>query len=119
MDGALRRRRVRFPSASATSANTRYLEAEHQWFAQARVTTAAPAGLPCFSITNTGPVIPPGEVGRLLEPFQQLDGERTRRDGGQGLGLAIVSAVASAHDASLTVRARPEGGLDVTVMFRS
>jgi signal transduction histidine kinase len=86
---------------------------------QVQVTTAAPAGLPCFSITNTGPVIPPGEVGRLLEPFQQLDGERTRRDGGHGLGLAIISAVASAHDASLTVRARPEGGLDVAVMFRS
>jgi len=86
---------------------------------QVQVTTAAPADLPCFSITNTGPVIPPGEVGRLLEPFQQLDGERTRCDGGHGLGLAIISAVASAYDASLTVRARSEGGLDVTVMFRS
>jgi signal transduction histidine kinase len=41
-----------------------------------------------------------------------------RRDGGHGLGLAIISAVAGAHDAGLTVRARPEGGLDVTVMFR-
>jgi signal transduction histidine kinase len=65
------------------------------------------------------PLIPPGEVGRLLEPFQQLNGERTRRNGGHGLGLAIISAVASAHDASLTVRARPEGGLDIMVMFRA
>jgi signal transduction histidine kinase len=86
---------------------------------QVQVTTAATRGLPCLSVTNTGPVIPPGEVGRLLEPFQQLDGERTRRDGGHGLGLAIVCAVAGAHDAALTVRPRPEGGLDVTVTFRS
>ncbi len=85
---------------------------------QVQVTTASHGDLSSFSVTNSGPVIPPGEVARLLEPFQQLDGERTRRDGGHGLGLAIISAVASAHGASLTVRARPEGGLDVTVVFQ-
>jgi signal transduction histidine kinase len=86
---------------------------------QVQVTTATQAGLPCFSISNSGPVIPPGEVGRLFEPFRQLDGERTRHGGGHGLGLAIVSAVASAHNASLAVLARPDGGLDITVTFRS
>jgi len=86
---------------------------------QVQVTTAIQAGHPCFSISNSGPVIPPAEVNRLFEPFQQLDGERTRHGGGHGLGLAIVSAVASAHDTNLAVRARPDGGLDVTVMFRS
>jgi signal transduction histidine kinase len=86
---------------------------------QVQVTTATQADLPCFSISNSGPVVPPGEVDRLFEPFRQLDGERTRHGGGHGLGLAIVSAVASAHDASLTVLARPDGGLDITVTFRS
>jgi signal transduction histidine kinase len=85
---------------------------------QVRVTTAARDGLPCFSVSNSGPVIPAGEVSRLLEPFRQLDGERTRHGDGHGLGLAIVSAVAVAHGAGLAVRARPEGGLDVTVTFR-
>ncbi len=84
---------------------------------QVEITTAAVAGQPCFSITNTGPVIPPDEVGRLLEPFQQLGGERTGGDDGHGLGLAIIAAVARAHDARLTVRARPAGGLDITVLF--
>jgi signal transduction histidine kinase len=84
---------------------------------QVQVATGTPAGLPCLSVANSGPAVPPGEVGRLLEPFQQLDGERTRHDGGHGLGLAIVAAVASAHGASLTVLARPTGGLDVTVTF--
>lgn len=84
-----------------------------------RVTTAERDGRPCFSVSNSGPVIPPGQVGPLFEPFRQLDGERTRRGGGHGLGLAIVAAVARAHDASLAARARPGGGLDVTVTFRS
>jgi signal transduction histidine kinase len=61
-------------------------------------------------------VVTPDDVGMLLEPFRQLGGERTRHSG-HGLGLAIVAAVASAHDAALSVRARPEGGLDVTVTF--
>jgi signal transduction histidine kinase len=82
-----------------------------------QVTTGMRAGVACFSISNSGPVVPAGEVGRLLEPFQQLGSERTRHGGGHGLGLAIVSAVASAHDASLSVQARPEGGLDVAVLF--
>jgi signal transduction histidine kinase len=84
-----------------------------------QVTTGTNGGRPWLSVSNSGPVIPPGEVGRLLEPFQQLDGERTRHDGGHGLGMAIVAAVASAHAAGLDVRARPEGGLDVTVTFPS
>ncbi|MDX6342533.1 MAG: hypothetical protein QOH87_2671, partial [Trebonia sp.] len=85
---------------------------------QVRVAAMTQDGLPCFSISNSGPVIPPAEVDRLFEPFRQFDGERTGHDGGHGLGLAIVSAVASAHDANLAVRARPEGGLDITVMFQ-
>lgn len=85
---------------------------------QVQVTTATRADRSCFSISNTGPVIPPGEVARICEPFRQLDGERTRHGGGHGLGLAIVSAVASAHDANLAVRARPDGGLDITVTFQ-
>jgi signal transduction histidine kinase len=85
---------------------------------QVQVATAAEGGLARLSISNTGPVIPPAEVGRLLEPFRQLDGERTRQGGGHGLGLAIVSAAASAHDASLSVRARAGGGLDISVTFQ-
>ncbi|HEX3957994.1 MAG TPA: ATP-binding protein [Trebonia sp.] len=85
---------------------------------QVRVSTATQAGLPCFSISNSGPVIQPAEVDRLFEPFRQLGGERTGYGGGHGLGLAIVLAVARAHDANLAVRARPEGGLDITVMFQ-
>ena len=72
------------------------------------------------SVRNSGPVIPPGEVDRLFQPFQRLGGERVapvRGRGGHGLGLAIVRAIADAHGADLAARARPEGGLDITVIF--
>jgi signal transduction histidine kinase len=82
-----------------------------------QVATTAHDGLPCLSVSNSGPLIPPGEAGRLAEPFRQLGGERTRHGGGHGLGLAIVAAVARAHDARLTIAARPGGGLEVTVAF--
>jgi len=70
-----------------------------------------------LSVANTGPVVPPDEVDRLFQPFQQLGPQRTRRGGGHGLGLAIVRAIATAHGAELTAQARPDGGLSVSVAF--
>jgi signal transduction histidine kinase len=80
------------------------------------VSTASVAGGATLAVRNTGPVIPPMDVDRLFEPFQRLGNERVGADG-HGLGLAIVRAIADAHGATLTARARPEGGLDVEVRF--
>jgi signal transduction histidine kinase len=81
------------------------------------IATTTTGGRACISVRNTGAVIPPGQVERLLQPFQQLGGQRVGRTGGHGLGLAIVQAIARAHGAALTARARPGGGLDVDVVF--
>jgi signal transduction histidine kinase len=70
-----------------------------------------------LSVGNDGPVVPPEEIGRLFEPFQQLRGERVGNEGGHGLGLAIVRAIADAHGAVLTAAPRTAGGLDITVTF--
>lgn len=68
-------------------------------------------------VANTGPRVPPDQIGRLLQPFQRLaEGRGTRRDG-LGLGLSIVAAIAQAHDARLQVRPGAEGGLDIEVAF--
>lgn len=83
--------------------------------AQVQVATGARAGRACLSVANSGPVVPAAEVERLFEPFRQLGGERT--GDGHGLGLAIVAAVVRAHDGELTARARPAGGLEITVTF--
>jgi signal transduction histidine kinase len=80
------------------------------------VTTGVEAGRSFVEVTNTGPPVPPEMVDRLLSPFQRLD--RTARDDGHhGLGLSIVQSIAHAHEAELTVLARPEGGLFVRVVF--
>jgi signal transduction histidine kinase len=71
-----------------------------------------------LSIANTGPVIPSDEVERLFEPFQHAaNGRTTTNDGHHGLGLSIVRAIATAHQAMLVAEAGPEGGLTVTVSF--
>jgi len=62
-------------------------------------------------------MVAPEEVERLFEPFQRQSGNRTGTDRGHGLGLSIVQAIATAHDAELSAEARSEGGLAVTVSF--
>jgi signal transduction histidine kinase len=70
-----------------------------------------------LSVTNTGPRIPPAEVERLFQPFQRLDRRRANYKDGHGLGLSIVRAIATAHGATITARAVPDGGLSVSVTF--
>jgi signal transduction histidine kinase len=66
-------------------------------------------------VTNSGPVVPPEQVGRMTSPFERLG--RHGEAPGAGLGLSIVQAVADAHGARLLIEARPAGGLDIMVRF--
>ena len=88
------------------------------------VDAAADRGQAVLTVANTGPVIEPGEVSRLLVPFHRgaARPQRTKAPGassdGLGLGLPIVQAIATAHGAVLSVAARPEGGgLTVELAF--
>jgi signal transduction histidine kinase len=82
-----------------------------------RISTGITDGRAVLSITNTGPLIPAGEVDRLFQPFQRLDPGRTHQTDGHGFGLSIVQAIASTHDATITAHPAPEGGLSVIVTF--
>jgi signal transduction histidine kinase len=82
-----------------------------------QVTTSASSGHAILSVTNSGQVIPPTEVDRLFQPFQRLGSRLARRDGGHGLGLSIVRAIATAHGATVTAEPRPGGGLAIDVAF--
>jgi len=81
------------------------------------VSTVSIAGKATLRISNTGAAISADQVERLFQPFQRLGGVRTPNGDGYGLGLSIVRAIASAHGATLTSRAQPEGGLDIEVSF--
>ena len=82
-----------------------------------RVATRTGGDRAVLSVTNSGQVIPPAEVDRLFQPFQRLGPRPARRDGGHGLGLSIVRAIATAHGATIGARALPGGGLAVDVTF--
>jgi signal transduction histidine kinase len=84
---------------------------------QIQVSTTVIDGKAVVSVTNTGAVIPPAEIGRLFQPFQRLDPHRTHHNDGHGLGLSIVRAIAGAHGATINARPEPEGGLRVDVTF--
>jgi len=48
-------------------------------------------------VEDTGPGISPDRLAELFEPFHQLDGSATRRQGGTGLGLTLVKMILEAH----------------------
>lgn len=81
------------------------------------VTLSARTSQAVLTVANTGALVPPHEVGRLLDPFQRAVPDRTAGPNGLGLGLSIVADVAKAHGANLEVRSQPEGGLIVAVNF--
>jgi signal transduction histidine kinase len=81
------------------------------------ITTQTVDGQAVLTVANTGPVVPPEATEQIYQPFQRLGASRTGRGEGIGLGLSIVQAIATAHDATITTSARPEGGLIITVAF--
>ena len=77
-----------------------------------RITTVRYPGGAELRIANSGPVVPPGAVPTLAEPFRRIT---KQADGGVGLGLSIAQSVSTAHGAHLDVRSQPEGGLAVSL----
>jgi signal transduction histidine kinase len=80
-----------------------------------QVTTMAEGPCAQLIVENSGPVLDPAEVGQLGRPFRRAGAERIGSDGGVGLGLSIVAAIAAAHHGTVEIEARPEGGLRVAV----
>ena len=79
-----------------------------------QVTTAVRPEAVTLTVENTGDTLAPQLVSTLTEPFQRGT-ERIRGDhAGVGLGLAIVKSITQAHDGTLTIVPRPDGGIRVT-----
>jgi signal transduction histidine kinase len=70
-----------------------------------------------LTVVNTGPEIPQAVVSDLVKPFRRSTAARTGSHKGQGLGLAIVQAVADYHAATLKITPRTGGGLQVELPF--
>jgi two-component system, OmpR family, sensor kinase len=70
---------------------------------------AAGSGLD-IAVSDDGPGFPAGFLPHAFERFARPDSGRSRGDGGAGLGLAIVRAVAAAHGGVATAGNKPGGG---------
>jgi signal transduction histidine kinase len=83
---------------------------------QVHVAVAQPGRL---TVSNTGPVVAPDQVGGLFEPFRRQSGDRLDH-GGVGLGLTIARSIVAAHHGRIGAVANPGGGLtvDVTLTVR-
>ncbi|MFF2014136.1 sensor histidine kinase [Streptomyces sp. NPDC058195] len=79
------------------------------------VTTGVHSGTVILTVENTGEKLPPRLVSTLTEPFQRGTERIHANQTGVGLGLAIVTTIARAHDGTLTLTPRDTGGLRITV----
>jgi len=69
-----------------------------------------------IAIKDTGIGIPPEQVGKVLEPFEQVEDHLTRENEGTGLGLSIARALIELHGGELVLSS--ELGLGTTAMLR-
>jgi two-component system sensor histidine kinase VanS len=79
------------------------------------VTTSVRPNRTVLTVENTGEDLAPGVIASLAEPFQRGTERIRTHHAGVGLGLAIVKSITQAHDGTLTLEPRPDGGLEATV----
>jgi signal transduction histidine kinase len=69
-------------------------------------------------VGDRGPGVPPELRERIFEPFYRLPGA-TERDGGVGLGLALVKSIAIRHGGTVYCEDRPGGGASFVIELPS
>jgi two-component system, OmpR family, sensor kinase len=68
-----------------------------------------------FTVSDDGAGIPKAHRDRVFERFHRTDDARDRVAGGAGLGLAIVRAIAEAHEGTVSAGVAREGGAELRV----
>ena len=74
------------------------------------------AGL-SFQVTDTGIGIAPEDIATVMAPFQQVDGQLSRKYEGTGLGLPLTKALVELHGGRLELESEEGTGTSVTVRF--
>lgn len=79
-----------------------------------RVELGTDPGGVTIRVGDRGPGVPPDQRERIFEPFYRLPGS-SEREGGVGLGLALVKSIAQRHDGSVSCLDRVGGGAEFVV----
>ncbi|MCO6452996.1 MAG: HAMP domain-containing protein [Caldilineales bacterium] len=67
-----------------------------------------------FVVEDTGEGISEADLPHVFDQFYRGEKSRSRATGGSGLGLAIAKAIVEAHDGTIVVENRSEGGARFT-----
>ena len=67
-----------------------------------------------FRVADTGIGIAPEQIGRLFQPFTQVDSSTTRQYGGTGLGLTVSQHFCALLGGQITVESTPGSGSTFT-----
>ena len=67
-----------------------------------------------IQVNDRGPGVPPEQREHIFEPFYRLPGA-SEREGGVGLGLALVKSISQRHSGSVRCEARAGGGASFVV----
>ena len=75
---------------------------------------SAAAPLAVIRVNDRGPGVPAAQRERIFEPFYRLPGA-SEREGGVGLGLALVKSIAERHGGTVRCEDNPGGGASFVV----
>jgi two-component system OmpR family sensor kinase len=70
-----------------------------------------------IAIEDGGPGLPDGAYSTGMQSFQRFDKSRSRENGGSGLGMSIIFAIAREHSSTVTLQRSVLGGLGVHLFF--
>ncbi len=70
-----------------------------------------------ISVQDEGPGIESEQIEKIVEPFYRIDKARSRKNGGAGLGLSIVSRIMELHKGKLIIKSKINEGSNFILEF--
>lgn len=70
-----------------------------------------------IEVQDFGKGIPKEEQEKILEPFYMIDKSRSRKNGGAGLGLALIAVIVQKHNIKMSIDSEPGRGSRFVLEF--